>query len=313
VAVRFGDVRLGPQDGQPEFSDYAYFAMLFSAGIGVGLFFFGVSEPLWHQNSHWFAMPGYRSQDEVDMFALNMTVFHWGITGWSQYLVVAICAGLASFRFKLPMTLRSCFYPMLGEHTWGWMGDIIDGFSIVATVSGVCTSLGLGAYQLAAGLERVGAIEDAASTRVHVISIWIITLIATGSVVSGLDVGIKILSEFGFGLGIVLLWLCFVLDKTNYLLNLIVQEVGYYFQWSLLQLNFHTDAFGQLENGEGRNVDDGGAEVWWMDSWTIFYIGWWVSWAAFVGLFIARISKGRTIASICFFSYLIPLMYTIIW
>lgn len=179
--------------------------------------------------------------------------------------------------------------------------------------SGVCTSLGLGAFQLAAGLERVGAIGDADSTRVHVISIWVITLIATGSVVSGLDVGIKILSEFGFGLGIVLLWLCFVLDKTNYLLNLMVQECGYYFQWSILLLNFHTDAFGQLQNGQGRAVDDKAAEAWWMDAWTIFYIGWWVSWAAFVGLFIARISKGRTIGSICFFSYLIPLAYTIIW
>lgn len=171
----------------------------------------------------------------------------------------------------------------------------------------------MGAYQLAAGLERVGAIDDADSTRVHVISIWVITLIATGSVVSGLDVGIKILSEFGFGLGIVLLWLCLILDKTNFLLNLMVQEVGYYFQWSLLLLNFHTDAFGQLQSGEGRAVDEGAAEAWWMDAWTIFYIGWWVSWAAFVGLFIARISKGRTIGSICLFSYLIPLAFTIIW
>jgi len=313
LAYRFGHIRLGPQDATPEFTDYEYFAMLFSAGIGVGLFFYGVSEPLWHQSSHWFAEAGYHVQDEVDMFALNLTVFHWGITGWSQYLVVAICAGLASFRFKLPMTLRSCFYPLLGEYTWGWMGDILDGFSMVATVSGVCTSLGLGAYQLAAGLERVGVIDDASETRVHVISIWIITLIATASVVSGLDVGIKLLSEFGFGLGIVLLWICLVLDKTNYLLNLMVQEVGYYFQYSLLQLNFHTDAFGQLNDGEGRAVDDGAAAAWWMDAWTIFYIGWWVSWAAFVGLFIARISKGRTIASICFFSYLIPLAYTIVW
>ncbi|KAG7354598.1 BCCT family transporter-domain containing protein [Nitzschia inconspicua] len=313
IAFRFGNIRLGPQDSTPEFSDFAYFAMLFSAGIGVGLFFFGVSEPLWHQSSHWFAQAGYHSQDEIDMFALNLTVFHWGFTGWSQYLVVAICAGLASFRFKLPMTLRSCFYPILGEHTWGWMGDVIDGFSIVATVSGVCTSLGLGAFQLAAGLERVGAIDDATSTRIHVISIWIITLIATGSVVSGLDVGIKLLSQLGFGLGMVLLWLCLVFDKTNYLLNLMIQETGYYLQWSILQLNFHTDAFGQLQTGEGRAVDGDAAEAWWMDAWTIFYVGWWVSWAAFVGMFVARISKGRTIGSICLFSYAIPLAYTILW
>eukprot|EP00529_Nitzschia_sp_RCC80_P018270 CAMPEP_0113497580 /NCGR_PEP_ID=MMETSP0014_2-20120614/30706_1 /TAXON_ID=2857 /ORGANISM="Nitzschia sp." /LENGTH=830 /DNA_ID=CAMNT_0000391529 /DNA_START=106 /DNA_END=2598 /DNA_ORIENTATION=- /assembly_acc=CAM_ASM_000159 len=317
LAFRFGHIRLGPQDSKPEFTDFAYFAMLFSAGIGVGLFFYGVSEPLWHQDSHWFANQAYRTQDEVDMFSLNLTVFHWGITGWSQYLVVAICAGLASFRFKLPMTLRSCFYTILGEYTWGWLGDIIDGFAIVATVTGVCTSLGLGAYQLAAGLQRVGAVEQDLNEdeiqKVHVISIWVITLIATCSVVSGLDVGIKYLSEIGFALGLVLMWLVFVLDKTNFLLNLMVQEVGYYFQWSTLLLNFHTDAFGQLQEGEGRAVDGQAAATWWMDAWTIFYIGWWVSWAAFVGLFIARISKGRTIGSIVLFSYVIPLVYTIMW
>jgi hypothetical protein len=204
-----------------------YFAMLFSAGIGVGLFFYGVSEPLYQQQSHWFANAGYRSQDEIDMFAMNLTVFHWGITGWSQYLVVAVCCGLASYRFNLPMTLRSCFYPMLGEYTWGWIGDLIDGFTIVTTVAGVCTSLGLGAFQIAAGLQRVGAIDDDLSEdkmrNVHVISIWFITLIATCSVISGLNVGIKYLSQLGFGLGLLLLFLVLVMEKTNYLLNLIVQ------------------------------------------------------------------------------------------
>jgi choline-glycine betaine transporter len=227
LAYRYGDIRLGPQDSTPEFTDITYFAMLFSAGIGVGLFFYGVSEPLWHQSSHWFANAGYRSQDEIDMFAMNLTVFHWGITGWSQYLVVAVCCGLASYRFNLPMTLRSCFYPLLGEYTWGWIGDVIDGFTIVTTVAGVCTSLGLGAFQIAAGLQRVGAIDDDLSEdkmrNVHVISIWVITLIATCSVVSGLNVGIKYLSQLGFGLGMVLLFLVLVMEKTNYILNLIVQ------------------------------------------------------------------------------------------
>jgi choline-glycine betaine transporter len=227
LAYRYGNIRLGPRDSEPEFSDMTYFAMLFSAGIGVGLFFYGVSEPLWHQSSHWFAEAGYRSQDEIDMFALNLTIFHWGITGWSQYLVVAICAGLASFRFKLPFTLRSCFYPLLGDHTWGWIGDIIDGFTIITTVAGVCTSLGLGCFQIAAGLKRVGAIDDdldaEGTQKVHVITIWVITVIATASVVSGLNVGIKLLSELGFSLGMLLLFLVFILDKTSYLLNLIVQ------------------------------------------------------------------------------------------
>lgn len=227
VGVRFGHVRLGPKNSQPDFDDLTYFAMLFSAGIGVGLFFYGVSEPLWHQASHWFVEAGYRSEDEVDMFAINVTIFHWGITGWSQYLVVALCAGLAGFRFGLPFTLRSCFYPLLGEHTWGWIGDVIDGFTIVTTVAGVCTSLGLGAFQLKAGLEFVGAIgedlEPGKVQTVHVISIWVITCVAAVSVVSGLDIGIKYLSQLGFGLGMVLLVIVFVLEKTNYMLNLIVQ------------------------------------------------------------------------------------------
>lgn len=317
VAYRFGDIRLGEKDSKPEFSDMTYFSMLFSAGVGVGLFFYGVAEPLWHRGSNWFASTGHKAQDEIDMFAMNLTVFHWGVTGWSQYLIVGICSGIASFRFKLPLTLRSCFYPLLGEYTWGWIGDIIDGYTIVTTVAGVCTSLGLGAFQIAAGLKRVGAIDndiaDDELTGVHLYSIWIITALATLSVVSGLRIGIKYLSQIAFGLGMLLLFWVFVMEKTSYILNLIIQEIGYYFQWSVFQMNFWTDAFGQLQKGEGRSVDGGAAATWFMDAWTIFYIGWWVSWAAFVGLFIARISKGRTIRSIIFFSYACPLMYTIIW
>ena len=227
MACRFGHIRLGPKDSRPEFDDLTYFAMLFSAGIGVGIFFYGVSEPLWHQSSNWFAEAGYRSQDEIDMFAINLTIFHWGILGWSPYLVVALCAGLAGFRFNLPFTLRSCFYPLLGDYVWGWIGDMIDGFTIVATVAGVCTSLGLGALQIKAGLEYVGAIDEDLSPlkeqTVHLASIWVITMVATASVVSGLKVGIKVLSQVGFGLGMVLLTVVLVLEKTNFLLNLIVQ------------------------------------------------------------------------------------------
>ncbi|CAJ1939141.1 unnamed protein product [Cylindrotheca closterium] len=317
VAYRYGNIRLGPQDSTPEFDDITYFSMLFSAGVGVGLFFYGVAEPLWHRGSHWFAETGYKAQDEIDMFALNITVFHWGITGWSQYLIVAICSGLVSFRFKLPLTLRSCFYPLLGEYTWGWIGDIIDGYTIVTTVAGVCTSLGLGAFQIAAGLKRVGAIDKDISdddlTDVHLYSIWIITCLATISVISGVGIGIKYLSQLAFGLGQLLLFWVFTMEKTNFILNLIVQEVGYYFQWTVFQMNFHTDAFGQLNHGEGRAVDGNSAATWFMDAWTIFYIGWWVAWAAFVGLFIARVSRGRTIRNVIFYSYACPLIYTIIW
>jgi choline-glycine betaine transporter len=200
------------------------------------------------------------------MFAVWITVFALGLTGWSQYLVVAVGSGLGSFRFKLPLTLRSCFYPLLGDFTWGWIGDVIDGYTIVTTVAGVCTSLGLGAFQIATGLKRVGAIDEDTTgddlTDVHLASIWIITCLATVSVVSGVGVGIKILSQIGFGLGMLLLFWVFVMEKTSFILNLMVQEVGYYLQWAIFQMNFHTDAFGQLVHGKGRDVDGQAAASW---------------------------------------------------
>jgi choline-glycine betaine transporter len=250
LAIRYGDVKLGKKDEEPEFDDISYFMMLFSAGVAVGLFFYGVSEPLWHQSGHWFAEAGYRSQDEIDQWALMLTMYHWGFAGWSPYIVVAIAAGLASYRFDLPMTVRSALYCVFGNYTWGWIGDIIDGFSMIMTVGGVCTSLGLGAMQITAGAKRMGWMDEDISeddeTDRNVIIIWSITLIATVSVVSGLSVGIKLLSQIGFGMGLVLLILVLIMEKTNYLFNLHVQTIGYYFQWCLLQVPFWTDAFGQL-------------------------------------------------------------------
>jgi choline-glycine betaine transporter len=192
------------------------------------------------------------------------------------YLTVAVSISLASFRFKLPLTFRSGFYPILGEYTWGWIGDVIDGFSIVVTVAGVCTSLGLGAIQISTGLQRIGWVDDdlTADEKVDVqtATIWIITLIATISVMTGLDVGIKYLSIFAFSLGMILTFVIFIMDKSSYILNLMVQTFGYYFQTSIWQLPFHTDTFGQLRAGEGRAVDGGAAADWWFDAWTIFYV-----------------------------------------
>jgi choline-glycine betaine transporter len=194
----------------------------------------------------------------------------------SVYLTVAVSISLASFRFKLPMTFRSGFYPVLGEYTWGWMGDLIDGFSIVVTVAGVCTSLGLGAIQISTGLQRIGWVADDLTDDekidVQTATIWIITLIATLSVMTGLDVGIKYLSIFAFSLGMILTFVIFMMDRSSYILNLMVQTFGYYFQTSIWQLPFHSDAFGQLRTGEGRAVDEGAAAAWWFDAWTIFYV-----------------------------------------
>jgi choline-glycine betaine transporter len=192
----------------------------------------------------------------------------------SVYLTVAVSISLASFRFKLPMTFRSGFYPILGEYTWGWMGDLIDGFSIVVTVAGVCTSLGLGAIQISTGLQRLGWVDDVLTDLLDVqtVTIWIITLVATMSVMTGVDVGIKYLSIFAFSLGMILTFVVFMMDQSSYILNLMVQTFGYYLQTSIWQLPFHSDAFGQLREGEGRAIDGAAAATWWFDAWTIFYV-----------------------------------------
>jgi len=316
LAYQYGDVKLGKKDDKPEFDDLSYFMMLFSAGVAVGLFFYGVAEPLWHRQSNWYAEAGYHSQDEIDQFALMITMYHWGFAGWSPYIVVAVAAGLAAYRFDLPMTVRSTLYHVLGDHTWGWIGDVIDGFSIVMTVAGVCTSLGLGTIQITAGAKRLGWMDtdltEDEETNKQVLIIWVITLIATASVVSGLSVGVKLLSQIGFGLGLALLFLCLVMENTKYIFNLTVQTTGYYFQYCIFQIPFWTDAFGQLAPGEGRS-EEGAAETWWMGSWTVFYMAWWTAWGAFVGLFLARISRGRTIRQVVIYSFMAPLVYSLIW
>lgn len=317
VAIKHGNIRLGGPKATPEFSDVTYFAMLFSAGVAVGLFFYGISEPLSYRTSTWYANQESRSIDEIDQMAIGQTLYHWGFGAWASYIVVAVCAGLVSYNFGLPMTYRSLFYPLLGEYTWGWIGDLIDGFTIVATVAGICTSLGLGAFQIVDGFQRIGAIDmdisEDEETRAQCLVILVVTIIATISVMTGLDIGIKYLSMIGFGLGMLLLFLAFALENTKYQLNLMVQSFGYYFQWCIFQLNFHTDAFGQLNPGEGRSTDGEAAPTWFMDGWTIFYMAWWTAWSAFVGIFIARISKGRTIFDVVVYGMGAPLIYSLVW
>lgn len=183
------------------------------------------------------------------------------------------------------------------------------------TVAGVCTSLGLGTMQIATGLQRVGWVDPEKEDlmNVYIITIWVITGFATVSVVSGLKVGIKILSLAGFCLGCLILFLCFVMEKSYYLLNLVVQTTGVYLQWSIFQVPFWTDAFASLTPGEGRAVDGKSAESWWIGAWTVFYMAWWVSWACFVGIFIARITKNRSIRSVVCGVFLAPTLYALLW
>lgn len=285
----------------------------------MGLFVFGVAEPLWHQSGHSFAEAGYRSQDEVDLYAINMAVSNWGIAGWSAYALVGLALSLASHRFGLPLTLRSCFYPILGDWTWGWIGDMVDTLTICVTLMGVSTSLGLGAIQLVESLRYSGWINETLSRdpfHMQILrntAVWMITIITVISVVSGVNGGVRIMSVGAICLGALLTLLVFLMDDTTFLLNLLVQEVGYYLQHSLFEVNFWTDAFGQLEAGSGRAIDDKSSEVWWMDSWMIFYQAWWVSWAAFVGIFLARISKGRRVREFLLFSLAAPVGVCLSW
>jgi Cys-rich protein (TIGR01571 family) len=318
LAFRFGNIKLGSDpDAKPEFSDASYFAMIFSAGVGIGLIFFGVSEPLLHQSSNYFSNAGYHNQDEVDQWSLLITINHWGVqASWAKYLIMSISISLAAYRFDLPMTVRSAFYPILGEYTWGWIGDLIDGFSIVMTVAGICTSLGLGVLQMTVGLERLGWIDtntDQDSSKNEIIIIWVVTIFATMSVISGLKVGIKTLAFVALGTSSAIMFLSFVMEDTMYLLNLIVQTTGMYLQYGMFQLTFWTDAFGSMQKGEGRAIDGTAAATWWMGGWTVFYSAWWVSWIVFVGLFVARISKNRTIRNVIVSVGLASTFYCILW
>jgi len=317
LGYRYGDIKLGAKHEKPEFSNASYFALIFSAGVAAALFYYGVSEPLWLRNDSWFSNPGYKSQDEKDGWAMTLTAYHWGFAGWSPYVVMGISAGLASYRFGLPMTVRSALYPILGSYTWGWIGDIIDGFSIVTTVSGICTSLGVGAFQIVAGLKKLEWIDpdmDKDQEKVaNMATIWFVTIIATISVVSGLNIGIKILSKVAFAVGMVLLTLVLMMDKTYHILNLIVQTLGMYFQWAIFLMPFWTDAYGQLGEGEGRATDGLASPTWFMDSWTTFYMAWWTAWSCFVGMFIARVSRGRTIREVIGYCFFAPLLYSILW
>jgi len=316
VAFRYGDIKLGAKDAEPEFSNASYFAMIFSAGVGVGLFFYGVSEPLWHTRpDNYYSNAGYHSQNEINQWSLVITMYHWGFAAWSPYLVVAIASGLASYRFGMPLTIRSTFYPIIGDYCWGWIGDLIDSYSIVMTIAGVCTSLGLGAIQMVAGLQRLGWVDSQKEelTTEYNIIVWLMTIAATISVVSGLAVGIKTLANIAFFLGCLILFLSFVMEKTNFLLNLLVQTTGIYLQYNIFQVPFWTDAFGALKEDEGRAVDEHSSAQWFIGAWTVFYMAWWVAWACFVGMFIARISKNRTLRTVIVSVFLCPTLYCLIW
>lgn len=294
---RFGDIKLGRDDGEPEFRLLSWFAMLFAAGMGIGLVFWGAAEPLTFFVN---PKPGVEGDArELANAAMTQTYLHWGFHAWGIYAVVGLSLAYAIHRKGRPVSIRWALEPILGDRVRGRAGDVIDIIAIVGTVFGVATSLGLGVQQIAAGLVQLGAFGE--TTDLLLVGlILVITFIAVISVVSGVDKGIKWLSNINLGMAGVFLVAVLLLGPTLFLFREFVQAFGNYLQ-SVVGLSFDSSAFaGQ----EGRD---------WQASWTIFYWGWWMSWAPFVGLFIARISRGRTVREFVLGVLLVPSMVSFIW
>lgn len=293
---RFGDIRLGRDDDEPEFSLGAWFSLLFAAGMGIGLVFYGVSEPL----SHFVQpRPGVSGTDaQLAQSALTQTYLHWGVQAWAIYVVVGVALAYAIHRRRRPISIRWALEPLLGKRVRGAWGSVIDALALVGTIFGVATSLGLGVLQIGAGLDAAGF--GAPDTAMQILIIGVITVFVLASVLSGVSRGMKWLSTFNLVLaGILLLFVLFA-GNTVYLLREWVQSIGAYLQ-NFVGLSFTVSAF-QGEAGEQ-----------WQASWTSFYWGWWISWAPFVGIFIARVSKGRTVREFVLGVLIVPTLVGILW
>ena len=288
----YGDIRLGDDDSRPEFSYFAWFTMLFSAGMGIGLVFWGIAEPI----THYLAPPTVEAETpEAVLEAMRTTFFHWGFHPWAVYIIFGLAIAYYHFRHGLPLAPRSLLYPVLGEKFRGILGHLMDILCTVGTLFGVATSLGLGAMQINAGISEFTGLAQA--TDVQIIIIMVITLIATISVVSGVENGIRLLSEFNVILACVLLLFVFVFGPTLFQLKMFASTLGDYLQ------HFVEKSFW-IDMREGSN---------WQTGWTLFYWGWWISWSPFVGVFIARISKGRTVREFVLNVFLAPTLATFVW
>ncbi len=288
-----GRVRLGGADARPDYSRPTWFAMLFAAGMGIGLMFFGVSEPVEHFLQPPLSLEAADTAATVRL-AVAGAIYNWGIHGWAMYAVVALSVAFASYNLGLPMTLRAAFYPLLGDAVWGRFGHVIDILSVFATLFGLAVSLGLGAQQVAAGLAYLWGTP--ATDTVQVLLIVGITGMALASVVSGMDKGIKRLSEANLLIALLLLVFVLTVGPTLDIATGIVTSLGQYLA-----------AIGPLSNWVGRE------DLHFMHGWTTFFWAWWIAWSPFVGLFIARVSRGRTVRELIACMLIIPTMIIAIW
>ncbi|WP_130874561.1 BCCT family transporter [[Pseudopropionibacterium] massiliense] len=294
----YGNITLGPDDEPPSYSLVSWFAMLFAAGMGIGLVFWGVAEPLNHYAAPPPGTPEGTSDATKAQNAMTTSFLHWGLSAWAVYIVVGLAVAYTVHRKGRKVSLRWALEPLFGRRVRGWLGDVVDVFAIVGTLFGVAASLGFGASQFTSGLEYLGILKPEIWVLLAVIAI--ITSLATCSVLSGLDRGIKWLSNANLLLAAVLALAVLLLGQPLFVLREFVQTIGDYLS-NFVHLSFRTLPF-QGEAGES-----------WLGTWTTYYWGWWISWSPFVGIFIARISKGRTVREFVAGVLAVPALVTFLW
>ena len=287
-----GKIKLGPDHSQPEYSNSSWFAMLFTAGMGIGLMFFGVAEPIMH-----YVTPPTGEPETIlaAQQAMRVTFFHWGLHAWGIYAIVALSLAYFAYRHNLPLKIRSSLYPLIGKKIYGPAGDAVDTFATIGTIFGVATTLGFGVTQIGSGLNYLFGLQTSATSQI--ILIVMVSAMASLSVGLGLDKGIKRLAELNLALAVILLLFVFFASSTIYLLQTTIQNAGQYVS-NLFDMTFNLYAYQPTG---------------WIGGWTIMYWAWWISWSPFVGMFIARVSKGRTIREFIIGVLFIPTGFTLIW
>ena len=295
IVLPVGSIRLGGVDAKPEFSLLSWFAMLFAAGMGIGLMFWSVAEPVAYYTDWWGTPLGVDARTpEAAQAAMGATMFHWGLHPWAIYAVVALSLAFFTYNKGLPLTIRSAFFPFIKDRSWGWSGHVIDIVAVMATIFGLATSLGFGAQQAGAGLHFLFDIPNTINTQIAIIIG--VTSIAIVSVVRGLDGGVKLLSNFNMILALLLLVFVMVVGQGFGVFQNIAQTAGNYISHLL-----------PLSDWTGREDEK------FYHGWTVFYWAWWISWSPFVGMFIARVSKGRTIRQFITAVLLVPTLVTLVW
>ncbi|MDX1633828.1 MAG: BCCT family transporter [Marinobacter sp.] len=296
IFMPIGKIRIGGMDAKPEFSTLSWFAMLFAAGMGIGLMFWAVAEPVAYYTD-WYGTPlgAEPNTPEGARMAMGATMYHWGLHPWAIYAIVGLSLSFFAYNKGLPLTIRSAFFPILGDRVWGWPGHIIDIVAVLATIFGLATSLGFGAQQAASGLAYLFDIDGGLNVQVAIIAG--VTAVATISVIRGIEGGVKLLSNANMMLAAALLFFVFFAGSTLAIIESIWTTTSAYVANIL-----------PLSNPFGREDD-----ATWFHGWTVFYWAWWISWSPFVGMFIARVSKGRTVREFVTAVLIIPTVITIVW